>query len=570
MNLFITQEKFYIEPKIGKDLLIIDRVSEATVVEKKSNQIPADKSLVEFCGFLGSVQLLAGKYLVLATAREFIGFIDGHLIWKLAGTKLIPYAKSTIHINSEQLEDNAKYLSMIQNVLNTPSFYFSYSYDISHTMQRLHKLGPESGTQSLLSRADMRFVWNQHFLKGFANSDFKNFTLPIIHGFVSINRCVVNGHNFTWAIMSRRSVLRSGTRLFRRGIDRDGNVANFVETEQIVEYQDVNTSFVQIRGSIPLFWVQPPDLRYKPPPRLLDINKADHQMACTKHIEDVSSQYGRQVMIDLVDQKGAEGNLEKAFADTVNSIGNASVRYEPFDFHAECRKMRWDRLSILIDRVAHDQDEMGFFMALKKGALVSLQAGVFRTNCVDCLDRTNVVQSMLAKRALTAMLKLLDILTFEQTVEEQTVFEALFKGVWADNADFISIQYSGTGALKTDYTRTGKRTHMGLMRDGMNSLIRYYKNNFMDGFRQDSLDVFHGLADLRSPLRAERDWKYATFPSVLLVALAMFVTCAILPSEYTTEQLLFLLFWGSMVAATTATIYRYGPEFVDKPHLLNS
>ena len=56
--------------------------------------------------------------------------------------------------------------------------------------------------------------------------------------------------------------------------------------------------------------------------------------------------------------------------------------------------------------------------------------------------------------------------------------------VWADNADVISIQYSGTGALKTDFTRTGKRTKWGAIRDGINSLTRYYKNNFADGFRQ--------------------------------------------------------------------------------------
>lgn len=34
--------------------------------------------------------------------------------------------------------------------------------------------------------------------------------------------------------------------------------------------------------------------------------------------------------------------------------------------------------------------------------------------------------------------------------------------------------------------RTGKRTRWGLMMDGWNSMIRYYKNNFSDGFRQVS------------------------------------------------------------------------------------
>ena len=39
------------------------------------------------------------------------------------------------------------------------------------------------------------------------------------------------------------------------------------------------------------------------------------------------------------------------------------------------------------------------------GAVVSVQQGVFRTNCIDCLDRTNVVQSMLARRSLQAQLE---------------------------------------------------------------------------------------------------------------------------------------------------------------------
>jgi Phosphoinositide polyphosphatase (Sac family) len=83
-------------------------------------------------------------------------------------------------------------------------------------------------------------------------------------------------------------------------------------------------------------------------------------------------------------------------------------------------------------------------------------------------------------------LQKLGILRAGQRVEDQLYFESLFKSVWADNADVISIQYSGTGALKTDYTRTGKRTKWGLVRDGINSLTRFYKNNFMDGFRQVS------------------------------------------------------------------------------------
>lgn len=375
-------------------------------------------------------------------------------------------------------------------------------------------------------------------------------------------------------MITRRSVQRAGTRLFCRGIDHNGYVANFVETEQIIEYNGDKTSFVQTRGSIPLFWQQMPNLRYKPTPEVA-LGK-DHLAAAGKHFDSQLLQYGRQVLVNLIDHRGAEEYLEKEFSNLITQLNNSAIRYEAFDFHAECRKMRWDRLHILIDRLAHEQDEFGVFHLRRDGSLASSQDGVFRTNCMDCLDRTNVVQSMLAKRSLNIVLVKLGILMPGQKIDSYNEFEFLFKNVWADNADMISVQYSGTGALKTDFTRTGKRTKAGLLKDGLNSATRYYKNNFNDGFRQDSIDLFLGYYVIKDgeglvipcPLHIQKDWKYGTFPSVLVFAVAMFCASAIFSHEYNTENLLFLLFWGSMVATTSVGIIKYGKEFVDWPKLL--
>jgi hypothetical protein len=52
----------------------------------------------------------------------------------------------------------------------------------------------------------------------------------------------------------------------------------------------------------------------------------------------------------------------------------------------------------------------------------------------------------------------------------------------------MSYLYTGTPALKTDFTRTGKRTHQGAINDGINSVTRYYINNFTDGYYHDCLD----------------------------------------------------------------------------------
>jgi hypothetical protein len=56
----------------------------------------------------------------------------------------------------------------------------------------------------------------------------------------------------------------------------------------------------------------------------------------------------------------------------------------------------------------------------------------------------------------------------------------------------VSKTYSGTGALKTDFTRTGNRTKAGALQDFNRSVTRYFSNNFADGPRQDSFDLFLG------------------------------------------------------------------------------
>lgn len=48
--------------------------------------------------------------------------------------------------------------------------------------------------------------------------------------------------------------------------------------------------------------------------------------------------------------------------------------------------------------------------------------------------------------------------------------EEAFREGWTNNADVISILYTGTPALKTDFTRTGKRTKKGALNDGVNAI----------------------------------------------------------------------------------------------------
>lgn len=75
----------------------------------------------------------------------------------------------------------------------------------------------------------------------------------------------------TLTLISRLSCRRAGTRFNSRGIDDDGNVANFVESETIYwspavlgqsepgsmeKTAGICFSYAQVRGSVPVFWEQ--------------------------------------------------------------------------------------------------------------------------------------------------------------------------------------------------------------------------------------------------------------------------------------------------------------------------
>lgn len=56
----------------------------------------------------------------------------------------------------------------------------------------------------------------------------------------------------------------------------------------------------------------------------------------------------------------------------------------------------------------------------------------------------------------------------------------------------ISILYSGTPAMKTDFTLTGKRTTKGTIMDGVYGVKRWFLGNFYDFSRQDANDILSG------------------------------------------------------------------------------
>ncbi len=93
-----------------------------------------------------------------------------------------------------------------------------------------------------------------------------------------MSKSTIRTTSFYFGLISRRNVKRAGTRYNKRGVDQDGNVANNVETEQLffktTESNSTLYTYVQTRGSIPLFWNQKVDINYAPKPRLTNFEAA--------------------------------------------------------------------------------------------------------------------------------------------------------------------------------------------------------------------------------------------------------------------------------------------------------
>ncbi|KAL1961028.1 hypothetical protein VTO42DRAFT_4916 [Malbranchea cinnamomea] len=618
------------------------------IVERPTGDLRLDKAsshdakrVSSIAGILGIIKLKLDKYIIVISKARPIGRLRGHMVYKVAATEFLPLRERVLHDPDEDA-----YIALLKKLLKSGPMYFSYSLDITNSFQRQSQ---SDRSVPMWKRADDRFFWNRFIQTDLIDfrtsglgirygqpSDVDPFILPVMFGMLRITQTRVKSTPLTFALITRRSRHRAGTRYFSRGVDENGNVANYNETEQIIILNDTTRgitgfqggvgmpngksgghggvdlqvfSFVQTRGSVPVYWAEVNNLQYVPKLQVRSVDAAIG--AAKKHFAEQIRIYGENYLVNLVNQKGREERVKRAYeqmvrtlltlptehteADsrtmekthTVESVFRQQemdrIHYVYFDFHHETKGLRWDRAELLLHRLTDGLMKGQYFRGVESPGDPSgpleirlLQSSVVRTNCMDCLDRTNVVQSMLGRWAATRQLTDAGVLKPGESASDDPEFEDMFRNIWADNADVVSKAYSGTGALKTDFTRTGKRTRVGMLLDGNNSLTRYIRNNFMDGPRQDAFDLFLGaylpsytgsnlllLVD-RRPVIIQAI-PYILGASIFLILVATFTRR--LPDSSSWPLRLFLIFWLVVAAWCFRFIYSHGMLYVNWPKL---
>lgn len=268
-------------------------------------------------------------------------------------------------------------------------------------------------------------------------------------------------------VLSRLSCRRAGTRFNSRGIDDDGYVANFVESETVLWHPSgICFSYVQVRGSVPIFWEQATGLL--PNQQKIQITRSPEatQSAFDKHFEQLEFTYGTVHILNLLSAtKPAEIELTTRYQhhihrsplnQIIGSGGTSENRLiqSQFDFHAETKGPGGYEAASMVRRLIQDRADsfayLLYYAADRLGTSGSLpakssqwesgvilqQEGVFRTNCLDCLDRTNLIQTIISQMAIELFLS-------HRNERATADFWMRHSSLWADNGD-VGIQLSNS------------------------------------------------------------------------------------------------------------------------------
>ncbi|XP_035521902.1 synaptojanin-1 isoform X2 [Morone saxatilis] len=439
--------------------------------------------IVDAYGILGVLRLNLGDSmlhsLVVVTGCSSVGKVQDSEVFRVTQTDFISLK------NDPGDEDR---IAEVRKVLNSGHFYFAWSstgvsMDLSLNAHR----------RILEDTTDNRFFWNQslhlHLKHYGVNCD--DWLLRLMCGGVEI-RTIYAGHKQAKAcIFSRLSSERAGTRFNVRGTNDDGQVANFVETEQVIFLDDRVSSFIQIRGSIPLFWEQP-GIQVGSHRVKLSRGFEANAPAFERHFTALRRLYGKQVIINLLGSKEGEHMLSKAFQSHLKASEHATaVKMVNFDYHQNVKGGKADKLhSVLKPYLNKFIEECGFFYYSGETGIARTQGGTIRTNCLDCLDRTNSVQAFFALEMLPKQLEEMGLTEKPQLVAR---FQEVFRTMWSANGDSVSKIYAGTGALD------GK-AKAGKLKDGARSVTRTIQNNFFDSSKQEAIDILRLGSTLNSDL----------------------------------------------------------------------
>ncbi|KAK3257287.1 hypothetical protein CYMTET_33620 [Cymbomonas tetramitiformis] len=365
---------------------------------------------------VGCIRFLKGMYLILVTQRKPLGSICGHMIYGIADTTVIPiqwderwkkgctsaamldYMIASTNLSTDPTSlDERRYCRLLALVELKKDFFYSHTYHVYASLQ-VNSLSKSDSAEDPYSNM---FVWNEFLtrdMRSLLGTSAALWMVPIVHGFFEQRRLSVFGRAFNMTLISRRSRFFAGTRYLKRGVNDSGQVANDVETEQIIDInQDTTTgtprltSVVQNRGSIPLFWSQETS-RFSPKPDIM-LQKYDPLYQATfMHFRDLAERYGQPTiilnLIKAVEKHPREMILRREFANAVSYLNtqldaDEQLAYIHWDF-SKHTKMRGVGVLAELEHIIGSALQLTDFFCLRPERPMSVEA-----RCANIMDASD-------------------------------------------------------------------------------------------------------------------------------------------------------------------------------------
>lgn len=384
------------------------------------------KEVGHYFGLIGFIRFTSTYYMVLISKRSVVALLGGHYIYHCDETKILPVCHpsfmASVAGRTKLLEhEEARLLHTFKQVDLGKNFYFSYTYDLTRTLQenltgcgrgQVHPQRAQDAKHTAWGYCE-KFIWNHHLLlpafgatekehsdaAGTTSQHSHDWVLPLCYGFVDQAKLAVMSRTVHVTLIARRSRHFAGARFLKRGADEGGHVANDVETEQIVSEGLTTafytprggldhhhsgdtesstrtvaqnprfTSYVMHRGSIPIFWTQDSTNMSPRPP--IEISVVDpYFSAAAIHFDDMLARYGSPIIImNLIksqEKTPRESKLLNAFTECVHYLNqflppDKKMIYIAWDMSSASKSREQDVIETLEEMAGEILDQTRFF-----------------------------------------------------------------------------------------------------------------------------------------------------------------------------------------------------------------
>lgn len=361
----------------------------------------------------------------------------------------------------------------VKKLLSLGDFFYSPTFDITLTMQeRGYQANP-----SFKLRADgpycKRFMWNRYMASELIDFrkklplmeqeifDKGGFIAPISRGYAQTLNSVINSEDALITMISKQACLKSGHLFGEWGIDDQGEVSNYMETEIIIYTNKFCFAYVIVRGNVPIFYET--ETHFTKRNILMPVTKSSKkmrfprsfeasQLALARHFDGLAYNFGDIAVVNGLtsDESSYKCQLSNEYKEHIKQfllsrqeqnqtslngeLGVGNYRLFEIDLHvtkAFVKKIGFTAVNPhnILPTINNLVIDFGaYFYGISDNTFTGRQLGVFRVNSFDNLHKASFISKVICQRVLELAIEDMGI-----PLELNTEIISHHAKLWAEN-----------------------------------------------------------------------------------------------------------------------------------------